>query len=48
MSEDAFHRLVSLLKPYLERDSRYSRSKDPMFVELIVAIGLWWLGQGSY
>ena len=34
MSEDAFHRLVSLLKPHLERDSRYSRSKEPMYVSL--------------
>ena len=48
MSEDAFHRLVSLLKSHLERDSRYSRSKDPMFVELIVAIGLRWFGGSLY
>ena len=44
MSEDAFHRYVSLLGPCLERDSRYPRSKDPMFVELIVTMGIRYLG----
>ena len=48
MSEGAFNRLVSLLEPYLQRDSRYSRAKDPVFVEMIVAIGLRWLSGGTY
>ena len=40
MSETAFNDLVELLRPALKRAVQYSRSKQPIFVELVVAIGL--------
>jgi len=48
MSETAFNDLVELLRPALKRAVQYSRSKQPIFVELVVAIGLRWLAGGSY
>ena len=48
MSETAFNELVELLRPALQRVVYNSRSKEPIFVELIVAIGLRWLAGGSY
>ena len=48
MSETAFNDLVELLRPALQRVVYNSRSKQPIFVELIVAIGFRWLAGGSY
>jgi len=48
MSETAFNDLVELIRPALKRAVQYSRSKQPTFVELVVAIGLRWLASGSY
>ena len=48
MSEIAFNDLVELLRPALKRVICNSRSKQPIFVELVVAIGLRWLAGGSY
>ena len=48
MSETAFNDLVELLRPALKRVVYNSRSKQPIFVELVVAIGLRWLAGGSY
>jgi len=48
MSETAFNNLAELLRPALKRAVQYSRSKQPIFVELVVAIGLRWLAGCSY
>ena len=48
MSETAFNDLVELLRPALKRVVNRSRSNQPMFVEIVVAIGLRWLAGGSY
>jgi len=48
MSETAFNDLVELLRPALKRVIYNSRSKQPIFVELVVAIELRWLAGGSY
>ena len=48
MSETAFNDLVELLRPALKRVVNNSRSKQPIFVEFIVAIGSRWLVSGSY
>jgi len=47
MSETAFNDLVELFRPAL-KGVYNSRSKQPIFVELVVAIGLRWLAGGSY
>jgi len=48
MSETAFDDLIGLLRSALKRVIYNSRSKQPIFVELVVAIGLRWLADGSY
>ena len=48
MSELAFNDLVELFRPALKRVIYNSRSGQPMFVELVVAIGLRWLAGGTY
>ena len=48
MSDTAFNDLVELLRPALKRVVYNSRSKQPIFVKLVVAIGLRWLAGGSY